>query len=68
MLLIVVLLCILPLLVAVAVVAAVVYARKRQAPGAAQAAEPAALDILKERLARGEISPAQYEEMRQDLQ
>ncbi len=41
---------------------------RQQAPQASRAQESAALDILKVRYARGEITTEQYEEMRRTLE
>lgn len=59
----------LALLVVAAVVALIVWAimRSQKSSGGAPGKEGAALTVLQERYARGEITRDQYEEMRRDL-
>lgn len=55
------------LLLLAGVVVLIVWAFQRFRPGSGQRAEESALEILKKRYARGEISREEYEEKKRDI-
>ena len=64
----VLLVCLVPLVIAAIVAVAVVWLSKRQAPAGTQGSSTSALEVLKTRYAKGEITREQFDAMRKDLE